>query len=198
MSSSKSAPSNTTSTSATVETTNLNVSGNEGITLLAADGGAASVSSVSNDNRQDNSTSVQINTTSDKGAIEAGRDIALKGISASVGLSQNALDTVSSVSQNAVAFQDSALRTTQDALLVIGGKFVDAVSEFEARGQTTLGNTVSALNQIAKDQNQSANQLVVQASQDAQAQAGETIAMVIKWVALAAAAAVIGYAVTRE
>lgn len=168
MSESESSPSNTTSTSTSLETNNLNASGNTGVTNV----GGGTITSI------DRSRTTINNSTTDLGAVEA-----------AVGLSKNALDVVLAANQGTNAFAGKALQTTQDALVGLNSKFVDAVSHFEENSQTTLANTVSSLNQIAKEQSQSANQLVVQASHDSQVLASDTLTTIFKNIGYALATA---------
>lgn len=198
MSQSESSPRNTTATTTSLTTENTNVSGNTGLTLVG--GGDVNLTNqtrtennistnLTSDNSQRDSNNVSnVNSgntsnsyvTTDGGAIKAISDIGQLSISGAVGLSQSALNTVRASAQDANAFADNALRTTTQALLGLNSNFVNAVSTFEENSQTQLANTVTALNQIAREQNQSANQLVVQASADANAVAADTLTTVFK------------------
>lgn len=181
MSESTSSPQNTTSTSTQLTTNNLNASGNTGVTLVG--GGDTTLTSLSHDE----SVTTIYNNTLDAGAVAAG-----------VGLSRSAVDAVSNANNQSLSFATKQLSTTQDVLSGLNSKFIDAVSSFELNSQTTLANTVSTLNQIAKEQNQSANQLVVQASNDAQAVASETLTNVFKNVGYTVAAAGLIWLLSRK
>lgn len=181
---SHSSTSASTSTNTELTTKNLNVSGNTGATLVTSEGGKTQLT--------DNSRTTILNT--DGGAIKAVSDVAGKSIQATTGVTKNALDIISSVNGDSLSFVNTALKSTQDVLKVLNGSFVDAVTTFEDNSQKTLGNTVSALNQIAKEQNQSADQLIVQASEDSTA----LVAKVFQNVAIAVAAGLILYAITKK
>jgi hypothetical protein len=170
-----------------VETTNRNVSGNEGYTAT------------------EGSTLQVVNNTSDEGAIEAGRE----AVAGATGLAQNALDAVSAANR---ASLDASGVVVDQALKSVGGAYgqaLTAVSEnadntntivstlatqfgtrladLTASEQTQLGNTVSALANSYESRNTSANTEVLAAQSN-----------LIKYVALAAAAAFVGYLLLRK
>jgi hypothetical protein len=201
MSTSKSSPSNTTSTSTELVTKNLNVSGNTGLTVVGGEGGSLgfSESNTTNDN------SIRVQSTTDFGAVEAG-----------TGLSQHALDVAASVNASSLsAIRSLAAETTEatgnaygkaltavqtnanDTVSVIAGlagKFGTALQDLTASEQTQLGNVVSALNSTYTANNTSANQQVINAT----TQAGEQLTETIKYIAIAAAAAAALYFITRR
>jgi hypothetical protein len=182
---------NTTTENNLVETTNRNVSGNTG--LVATEG--STLTTVDN----------SVHLTTDQGAVAAGRDIAL----GATGLAENALDIVSAVNQrslsNSEIVSDQALKSVSSAY----GQALTAVSEnadntttiverlatnfgtrladLTASEQTQLGNTVSALSSSYESRNTSANQQVLDSQTN-----------LVKYVALAAAAAFLGFLLLRK
>lgn len=173
---------NTTTENNLVETVNRNVSGNAGLT--ATEGSTAI----------DNSVRI----TTDEGAIAG-----------ATGLAQSALDTVSAANRetlnaNAV-IADQALKSVSGAY----GQALTAVSEnadntstivsnlatqfgtrladLTASESTQLGNVVSALSNSYESRNTSANQQVLDSQTN-----------LVKYVALAAAVAFVGFLLLRK
>lgn len=212
MSSSKSSPTNTTATSTSLTTKNLNVSGNSGFTAVGGEGGSQNLS-VRNDTTSNNiAIDNSVRTTTDFGAVQAG-----------TGLAQSALDTVAAANRysiDAVTDSNSTIRSiagqaieasgsayggaltavqhntdnTVSVIQQLATQFGTALYDFTSQEQTQLGNTVSALNSTYTANNTSANQQVINATQAA----GENLTATIKYIALAAAAAAALYFITRK
>jgi hypothetical protein len=188
MSSSKSSPTNSTSTATSLTTKNLNVSGNSGFTAVGGEGGSQSL------NVSNTTDSHNISVTSDYGAIDA-----------ATGLSTHALDIVSAANRDSLDFASdivgqsnditrNALTTvsrnadnTVSVIQNLATQFGSSLFDFESEQQKQIGNTVSALNQTYQDNTTNANTQVLNAGTN-----------IVKYAALAAVAVAALYLLTRR
>ena len=121
MSNSNSSPTNTTQSDTQVQTKNLNTSGNTGNTATSESGDVAIY-----------------NVSTDAGAVQA-----------ATGLASHALDTVYATSDNANRDVLDIAKSSGAALFQLNDRFATALTDLATNDQKQIGNTVSALNQIA-------------------------------------------------
>ena len=201
MSSSKSSPTNTTQTATTVSTQNLNASGNTGPTSV---GGGTVTSNSGNTtntnvdlNTDNHSVNYTITQTSDSGAVAAGQAIASAGLATtnhaidltsqvageSTGLAQAALDTSLALNQSSNNFAEQLV-----------SQFSTGLEALQSQQQTQLGNTVSALAEISRQQSESGNQQVIDAVTATQG----SLQTIVKYVAIAVTVGAIAYLVLKK
>lgn len=187
-------------------TTNTDVKLNTSNTTSTTDSHNISTTDSHNDN------SVNYTTTSDSGAIAAGQSLGSAGLKTaqqaltnesdltsqianeSTGLARSAFDTATSLNASSNNFAGQTVASYQGAVSDLAFQFSNGLTQLEQQSSAQVGNTVTALNQIAVQADTSANQQVINAVTQSQ----QSLQTIVKYAAIAVGVIAVVYLLAKK
>lgn len=192
MSDSQSETKNTTATTTSLTTKNLNLSGNSGVTIAGGEEGSTqgiTLNSISTD-----FGSVQAGTALSEHALDTVAAVSGRSTDAVVNLASKSLTATGNAYGAALNAVTDNADSTVSVISQLATKFGTALADLTGSEQTQLGNVVSALNSTYTANNTSANQQVINATSAAE----KSVIDAIKYIALAVVAGTLVYYITRK